>query len=185
MIHQELPLNTRPTPRPVLSMVTANRRAQKLHRARTTATTIGACDCSGSRSAHHNLILERVRLLRYHRVRTTTPSKHLARATAPASPSAHRSLILERVRLLRYHRVRTATPSIDSTGYREGRVVFLAKGFADAGCSIDFVRGRTSYGGANRRFSRHVVNRGCAVGAPIVVTGLGNGVSVQENFCFG
>ena len=29
------------------------------------------------------------------------------------------------------------------TEYRKGRVVFLAKNFPDAGCRIDFVRGRT------------------------------------------
>ena len=106
-------------------------------------------------------------------------------ATPPASPSEHRSLMLKCVRLLRYHRVRTTTPSIDLTKYCEGSFVFLTKKFTDAGCRIDFVCGRTSHDGANRRLGRYVEYRGYAVGAPILVTAPGNSVSFPENFCFG
>ena len=41
-----------------------------------------------------------------------------------------------------------------TTGYRKGRVVVLAKDFPDAGCRINFVRGRTSDEGSNRGFNR-------------------------------
>ena len=40
------------------------------------------------------------------------------------------------------------------TDYREGRVVFLAKESPDAGCRIDFVRGRTADDGSNPGFNR-------------------------------
>jgi len=61
-----------------------------------------------------------------------------------------------------------------TTDYREGRVVVLAKNFPDAGCTIDFVRGRTSDEGSNRGFNRLVDRRGSAVVAFIVVTALGS-----------
>ena len=41
-----------------------------------------------------------------------------------------------------------------ATDYREGRVVVLAKDFPNAGCRIDFVRGRTSDEGSNRGSNR-------------------------------
>jgi len=41
-----------------------------------------------------------------------------------------------------------------ATDYREGRAVVLAKDFPNAGCRIDFVRGRTSDEGSNRGFNR-------------------------------
>ena len=61
----------------------------------------------------------------------------------------------------------------------------MAKEFKGVRCRIDFVRGQTLYDGSNRRLDRYVENRGCAVGAQSVVTPLGNGVSVQENFVSG
>jgi len=39
------------------------------------------------------------------------------------------------------------------TDYRVGRFVVLAKDFPEAGCRIDFVRGRTSSEGSNRGFN--------------------------------
>jgi len=41
-----------------------------------------------------------------------------------------------------------------TTEYRKGRVVFLAKNFPDAGCRIDFVRGRTMDEGLDRGFNQ-------------------------------
>jgi len=57
-----------------------------------------------------------------------------------------------------------------TTEYREGRVVFPARDFPDAGCRIDFVRGRTSDDYSNRGLNRQVDRRGSAVAALTVAT---------------
>jgi hypothetical protein len=46
--------------------------------------------------------------------------------------------------------------------------------------SVSFAGGRRRSNGSNPRFGRQVDYRGCAVGAPIVITSLGNGVSSRE-----
>jgi len=97
------------------------------------------------------------------------------------------AVVSEIASLLAANSLRTASrlEMYSTTDYREGRVVVLPKDFPDTGCRFEFVRGWTSCGGPNRRSDRYVGNRGCAVSAPIVVMALGNGVSFQEDFCFG
>jgi len=49
------------------------------------------------------------------------------------------------------------------TDYCEGRIVDRAKDIPDAGCTINFVYGRTSDAGSNRGFNQYVDRQGSTV----------------------
>jgi len=174
---------------PQLRVTIRGVRLLRHRRVRTAASTSSACDSSGitERAPQLRVTIRRVRLLRHRRVRTTASTSSACDSSGITERAPQLRVTIRRVRLLLYDRVRTTTPSIgiDSTKYREGSFVFLTKEFTDAGCRIDFVRGRTSHDGANRRLGRYVEYRGYAIGAPILVTAPGIGVSFPENFCFG
>jgi len=77
-------------------------------------------------------ITKRAQQFIHHWVRTAAPST--LNAYSSSGMGRHSSYgITERARRPHEHQARAAAPSIDSTGYRERRVVFLAKEFTDAG----------------------------------------------------
>jgi hypothetical protein len=146
-----------------------------------------ACDMSGftDHAPPLRVTILRVQLLRHRRVRTT----------ATSSMACDMSGITNHAPPFRV---------TDSTGHREVRVVFLATELPHAGTeSVSFAGGLRMtvrvvsfacglrltvrmllFAGRLRRrfewFRSQLDNQGCAVGAPVAITSLGNGVSSRE-----